>query len=65
MPGREIESGAGLGHHVGPEVAVSDWLEVSQPLQGEFAAGSGVKPPRAKAVTGHRTPKKRHALNKP
>ncbi len=32
MPGREIESGAGLGHHVGPVVGVSDWLEVSQPL---------------------------------
>jgi hypothetical protein len=32
--------------------------DLSQPLQTEFARRSGVKPPQAKAVTGHRTPKR-------
>jgi len=31
-------------------------------LQTEFGAGSGVEPPRAKAVTGHRTPKRGPSL---
>ncbi len=37
MPVTEIESVAGLGEHVGREVAVSDWLEVSQERINQFA----------------------------
>ena len=37
MPLTEIESVAGLGKHVGREVAVSDWLEVSQERINQFA----------------------------
>lgn len=37
MPVTEIESVAGLGKHVGREVAVSDWLEVSQDRINQFA----------------------------
>jgi len=36
--------------------------DLSQPLQTEFDAGSGVEPPLAKAVTGHRTPKRGPSL---
>lgn len=37
MPVTEIESVAGLGEHVGREVALSDWLEVSQERINQFA----------------------------
>jgi len=36
----EIESAAGLSEHVGQEVAVSDWLEVSQERINQFAAAT-------------------------
>ena len=37
MPVTQIESVAGLSEHVGQEVAVSDWLEVSQERINQFA----------------------------
>ncbi len=37
MPVTEIESVAGLSEHVGREVAVSDWLDVSQERINQFA----------------------------
>lgn len=37
MPVTEIKSAAGLGEHIGREVAVSDWLEVSQERINQFA----------------------------
>ena len=37
MPVTQIESVAGLSEHVGQEVAVSDWLEVSQERINLFA----------------------------
>ncbi len=37
MPVREIESASKLSGHVGREVAVSDWLEVSQERINQFA----------------------------
>lgn len=37
MPVKEIENIAALREHVGREVAVSDWLEVSQGRINEFA----------------------------
>ena len=38
---REIESVEGLGTHVGREVAVSDWLEVTQERIDQFAEATG------------------------
>jgi acyl dehydratase len=37
MPVTEIESVARLGEHIGREVAVTDWLEVSQERINQFA----------------------------
>jgi hypothetical protein len=45
-----------ISHPCHPSDESLGYFHLSQPLYAEFTAGSGVKPPQAKAVTGHRTP---------